>query len=200
MGFVRRFFSSQREKLSTFFRLLISDYRDVATDTLQSYGRRPAKSWTYTGLLGGGIYSYWTNPTEVSFGAALTEAHLDIANVHPGQRSAITQAEVLRIYGLKETSRLRHLDLVFLSIVWRADFHSKTNSYDAICKHLQPHPLTWLDRVEDVGSWGRWHRLESLMANYDVNEEFAEQFHDDNLTMWQKTRKAWRTTLRTQYS
>ena len=39
-----------------------------------------------------------------------------------------------------------------------------------------------------------------LMANYDVNEEFNAKFTDDQLTVWQKTKKAWRTTLRTQYS
>jgi len=200
MGFVRRFFTNQRDKLTTFFRLLVSDYRDVASDTLQSYRTRPLKSWTYTSLLGGGIYSYLTNPTETSFGAALTEAHLDIGQIHPEQRSVKTQEEILRIYGLKETALLRHLDLVFFSIVWRADFHRRTNSYDAICKHLRPHPATWIDRVEDVGSWGRWHRLEKLMANYDVNEDFVAKFRDEELTLLQKGQKTWRTLLRTQYS
>lgn len=200
MGFVRRFFSSQREKVTYFFRLLISDYRDVGVDILQSYRTKPVKSFGYTSLLAGGIYSYLKNPSETSFVAALTEAHLDIANIHQKQRSVKTQEEILRVYGLKETSRLRHLNLVLFTIVWRSDFHRRTNSYDAICKHLRPHPLTWLDRVEDVGSWGRWHRLEKLMANYDVNEEFNAKFTDDQLTVWQKTKKAWRTTLRTQYS
>ena len=71
---------------------------------------------------------------------------------------------------LKETALLRHLDLVFFSIVWRADFHRRTNSYDAICKHLRPHPATWIDRIEDVGSWGRWHRLEKVKGQLCCNK------------------------------
>jgi len=200
MGFVRRFFSNQRDKVSTFFRFLISDYRDVAVDTLQSYRTRPLKSWSYTFLLGGGIYSYWTNPKEASFAAALTEAHLDVANIHPEQRNKVTNEEILRLYGLKETERLRHLDLLFLSVIWRADHHRRANNYEAVCKHLRPHPSTWIDRIEDVGSWGRWHRLETVMADYDINEEVIANLRDDQLTLWQKTSKTLKTTLRTQYS
>ena len=66
---------------------------------VQSYRTRPLKSWSYTFLLGGGIYSYWTNPKEASFAAALTEAHLDVANIHPEQRNKVTNEEILRLYG-----------------------------------------------------------------------------------------------------
>lgn len=200
MGFLRRFLTNQREKLSTFFRFLYSDYRDVAFDTLQSYRVRPLKSGLYTSLLAGSIYSYWTNPKEASYYSALTEACLDIANLHPEQRSQAATRDVLRLSGLKETQHLRHLDLIFFSIVWRADHHKRANNYEAVCKHLRPHPATWIDRIEDVGSWGRWHRLEKVMLNYDVNEEFLAKFRDDDLTAFQKARKAVKAALRTQYS
>jgi len=200
MGVFRRFVSNQREKISTFFRFLYSDYKDVAVDTLQSYRVRPLKSWTYTGLFAFGTYSYWTNPKEASYFSALTEASLDVSNLHPEQRSKLTEGEILRLYGLKETERLRHLDLTLFSIVWRADHHKRSNNYEAICKHLKPHPGTWFDRIEDVGSWGRWHRLEKVMTNYDVNEEFLSKFRDDDLTAWQKASKTVKSALRTQYS
>ena len=152
-------------------------------------------------------------------------------------------------FRLKETERLRHLDLLFLSVIWRADHHRRANNYEAVCKHLRPHPSTWIDRIEDVGSWGRWHRLETVskdpqfsatlpmypfilfstivslfrsshalfsyltspqshpfihcfqvMADYDINEEVIANLSDDQLTLWQKTRKTLKTTLRTQYS
>ena len=39
-----------------------------------------------------------------------------------------------------------------------------------------------------------------VMLNCDVNEEFLAKFRDDDLTAFQKARKAVKVALRTQYS
>lgn len=200
MGVLRRFFSRSKDKISTFFRFLYSDYKDVGLDTIRSFKTRPVKSSFYLSLLVGGIYSHNTNPSESLYYSALTEANLDIGAISASQRNEDAAAQIARLYHFKDLQQLRHLDLIFFSVIWRADFAKSNATYQAVCKHLKPHWTTWLNRVEDVGSWNRFHKLEQTMENYDVNEEVIRDLKDDERTTWQLVERLWTTTLRRQYT
>jgi len=200
MGFIRRFFSNQARKVTTYFRILSNDYFDVAKDIINNFKVKPVKSLTYSSLLLSGIHLHRTNPKEVHFESALTEASLDLGLVHASQLNRKIKQEIERLYHLKEISHLRHLDLALFSVVWRSDFAKTDNTYEASCKHLRPHWTTWLDRIEDVGIWRRWHRLETLMENYDVNEDVIANLKEDEEGLNQLIGRLWRRAFRRQYS
>lgn len=152
-------------------RSLVSDYKEACKEIVVGAWERPVKATVYATLLGGAWACFHTSPDHASFDAALLERSNQLGLLSPWIRNGTSDGHVQNLVKLRNDGRLRHLNLGFLSLVYRSNYDLDSTLYEAQCSNLS---MPWAEfprRVLDVGFAGRWWILDSKMQDYDVNEE-----------------------------
>ena len=155
--------------LGNYFKNILDDYKTVGVETLQDMKDRPVKSAFYLSLLGGAIFFAKKNPSEEDFMEQLTNNMNELMLVGDPIRNPISDGHMQTLRKAYNTGEMRYLNLLFFSIMWRDNYHRRTDLYKAQCKPLKVGWLDLPDRTLDIGVLGKWWWVEKAMIDYDIN-------------------------------
>ncbi|KAG9470798.1 hypothetical protein GDO78_016729, partial [Eleutherodactylus coqui] len=150
---------------------LLRDYKEACKDIVVGAKERPGRAAVYLSLLAGIGYCSSSAPAEDSFRCSLLEASSLLLLLSPWIRSATSDRHVQHILDLSNQGRLRHINLLVLSLVYEAPYDPDCDLYNTQCPHLRPRLSDFPRRVLDIGFLGHWWFLEKKMEDYDINEE-----------------------------
>ncbi|XP_002732957.1 mitochondrial import inner membrane translocase subunit Tim29-like [Saccoglossus kowalevskii] len=171
-GVIGRFW----ERSVKYTKMLLSDYKAVAVDTVTDCKERPFKATFYISsaiFLG---YAFYKNPDEESFNSQVVDATNDLLLVSNMTRNPEADQHMQNIIKWGNEGILRRWNLVFFSIMWRDNYTKECALYDARCKYLQPRWKGFEERIVDIGFLGWWYYLNEKMVDYDVNpNEFQDE-------------------------
>uniref|UniRef100_A0A2M4BZP2 Mitochondrial import inner membrane translocase subunit Tim29 n=1 Tax=Anopheles marajoara TaxID=58244 RepID=A0A2M4BZP2_9DIPT len=166
-----RFKGTIVEKWATYWRNLVIDYKEMVLDTGRGMRDRPVRSTIYVSLLAAAGYCGANNPSETDFYDQYRRAYNQLSLVHPTCQNPVASQHITFLERCHNEGILRRLSLGVVSFLWLDNYDRGLAIYKAVCPYLQPHYLTFHERIVDVGFNGKWWQLERKMVDYDINEE-----------------------------
>lgn len=164
-----RFKGTFVEKLTNYWKGLLTDYKDVAVGVVKEGINKPKKALFY-GVTGYTIYiCSQRNPSEEDFTRQFRLATNEMILVHPSMQNPKSDSYIRRIQGNINQNRLRFLSLGICTLMWEDLYDSDDCTYPAICEYTKVSFWSIPERVIDVGFWNKFWRLEYELYNYDVN-------------------------------
>ncbi|KAM3924070.1 mitochondrial import inner membrane translocase subunit Tim29 [Leptodactylus fuscus] len=161
----------KEKKMVVWTKSLLRDYKEACKDIVVGAKEQPGKAALYLSLLAGvGVCSSHA-PSEDSFHSSVLEASASLLLLSPWTRSGTSDGHVQRLLHLRNQGRLRHLDLLVLSLVYEAPYDPDCDLYNTQCPHLQPRMVDFPRRVLDIGFLGDWWILRNKMRDFDINED-----------------------------
>lgn len=153
------------------------DYYAVGKDVIQDCKDRPVRASIIASFLTGSVIAFKTNPTMESYYDQLIVNQNEMVMVNPIVRNTFSYDYLFNQWQMSNTSSLRRLNLLFFSILWKADFPHSSGLYTANCKYLQPKYISYLtEKVVDIGFLGRWWILAQSLKDFDINpDEWSEK-------------------------
>lgn len=161
----------KEKKMVIWTKGLLHDYKEACKDIVVGAKERPGRAALYLSVLGGVGVCSARAPSEDSFQCSILEASSSLLLLSPWTRSGKSDGHVQRLIDLSNQGRLRHLDLLVLSLVYEAPYDPDCDLYSSQCPHLQPRVSDFPSRVLDIGFWGHWWLLRNKMKEFDINEE-----------------------------
>ncbi|KAG8547620.1 hypothetical protein GDO81_027927 [Engystomops pustulosus] len=161
----------KEKKMVVWTKSLLRDYKEACKDIVVGAKDRPGKAALYLSLLAGVGVCSSRAPSEDSFHCSLLEASASLLLLSPWTRSGTSDGHVQRLMELSNEGRLRHLDLLVVSLVYEAPYDPECDLYNTQCPHLQPRMVDFPRRVLDIGFLGQWWLLRNKMKDFDINEE-----------------------------
>ena len=159
-----------------YFKRILTDYGDVAKETLQDMKARPIKSSVILSLLGATGTLVKTNPDEVSYREHLRKYANEMLLISDAIRNKTANEHLLFVTQSYNEGRIRRMNLGVCSIMWFDNYDKDLSLFKAQCKHLRSGWLEMADRTVDVGVFGHWLILENKMIDYDINtDEWPEE-------------------------
>lgn len=155
----------------TYFKNILSDYRDVAIETVKDMNERPFKSGTYISLITATVVLWKTNPGEKEFHSRLTESVTDLMQVGERIRNPKSESYVNQMANYANDGRLRCYNLGVCSLLCLKSHAPEVKLYSANCKYIQPHWTEFYKTIVDVGVFRKWIKLEEAVKDFDVNPE-----------------------------
>ncbi|XP_075715123.1 mitochondrial import inner membrane translocase subunit Tim29 [Rhinoderma darwinii] len=159
------------KKMVVWTKSLLRDYKEACKDIVVGAKERPGKATLYLSLLGGVGLCSSKAPSEDSFQCSVLEASAALLLLSPWTRSGNTDRHVQQLIGLSNQGRLRHINLLVMSLVYEAPYDPDCDLYNSQCPHLQPRMLDFSSRVMDIGFLGHWWLLKKKMKDFDINED-----------------------------
>lgn len=160
------------KKLFDYFEQVFDDYYHVGKDVIQDCKDRPVRAGIISSFLVGSVVAFKTNPTLESYYDQMILEQNEMCLVDPTVRNASSYNYLFNQCQLSNQGSLRRLNMLFFSILWRAEYPRLSGLYVANCKYLEPKYISYLtERVVDVGFLGRWWILAQSLEDFDVNPE-----------------------------
>lgn len=146
------------------------DYYQVGKDIIQDCKDRPLRASIIASILGGSVVAFKTNPTLEDYYDQLIFGQNEMSLVDPCVRRPSSYEYLFDQWHLTNGGNIRRLNLLFFSVLWRADFPRTSGLYAANCKYLQPKYSSYLtERVIDIGFFNQWLHLAQALKDFDVN-------------------------------
>lgn len=159
------------EKIGTYFKNIIDDYRDVAKETVKDMKEKPVKSGAYISLITASLVLWKTNPGETEYHSRLTESVTDLMLVGERIRNPKSEAVINQLASYANDGRLRCYNIGICSLMCLKSHGPEVKLYSANCKYVQPHWTEFYKTIVDVGVFGKWVKLEEAMKDFDVNPD-----------------------------
>jgi len=86
-------------------------------------------------------------------------------------RNSTADQYVNSVMQLFNEDRIRWMNCVFFTVIYRSEFSLADSTYEARCKILKPRWWQFHERVVDVGAFNLWFKLDKAMIDYDVNSD-----------------------------
>ncbi|XP_070564336.1 mitochondrial import inner membrane translocase subunit Tim29-like [Ptychodera flava] len=179
------FFRRTVAKGVDFIKLLLSDYKAVAMDTVSDIKERPIKASFYISVLGVFGYAFYSNPDYDSFDVEVVKASNELLQLGHIVRNPESDQHLQNILRWRNQGILRRWNLVFFSLMWTDNYNQECVSFEAQCKHLKPRWLNFQDRIVDIGVFGRWYVMKKKMTDYDINPAEFDGDKLKNSSPWQ---------------
>lgn len=164
-----RFKGTFVERLTNYWKSLLTDYKDVAVGVVKESINKPKKAMFYGGL---GYTAYLCgkrNPGEEDFTMQFRLATNNMILVHPSLQNPNSDAYLRRLQEAINQNRLRFLSLGIFTVVWEDLYDSDDCTYPAICEYTKVSFWSIPQHVVDVGFWNKFWRLKWELHNYDAN-------------------------------
>ncbi|XP_075155538.1 mitochondrial import inner membrane translocase subunit Tim29 [Haematobia irritans] len=164
-----RFKGTFVEKLTNYWKSLLTDYKDVALGVVKESIEKPKKALFY-GVAGTTIYLCGKrNPNEEDFIRQFRLATNQMILVSPSMQNPNSDAYLRRLQEDINQKRLRFLSLGILTLMWEDLYDSDDCTYPAICEYTKVSFWAIPQHVIDIGFWNHFWRLKYELHNYDVN-------------------------------
>ncbi|XP_013117034.1 mitochondrial import inner membrane translocase subunit Tim29 [Stomoxys calcitrans] len=164
-----RFKGTFVERLTNYWKGLLTDYKDVAVGIVKESIEKPKKAIFY-GVTGYSIYLCGQrNPSEEDFIRQFRLATNEMILVNPSLQNPTSDAYLRRLQEDINQRRLRFLSLGILTLMWEDLYDSDDCTYPAICEYTKVSFWSIPQHVIDVGFWNKFWRLKYELHNYDVN-------------------------------
>eukprot|EP00038_Savillea_parva_P028374 m.64691 g.64691 ORF g.64691 m.64691 type:complete len:173 (+) comp8240_c0_seq3:121-639(+) len=131
----------------------------------------PVKAGMYAAATGTVWYTASNNIAESEYHAVVANCAAEIAEVPPALRNPSSETFVARANEARLTGRLRHLDLLVLSMFYVSDYPPETQLFKAQHYFFHEFVRTFHTRVTEVSLLGRTPMTDKAMIDYDVNNE-----------------------------
>lgn len=165
-----RFKGTVVEKWLSYWKGLVTDYRDVFLNVLKQTKDKPIRSTIYGGLIGSAIYSYKHNPSEMDFIEQLRANNTKMVLIASDCLNPVSSQYLIFLERCYNEGIVRRLNVGIFSLLWLADYDRAVNLFKATCSYTKPELLTWHQRVIDVGFLDKWWKIDEKMIDYDINE------------------------------
>lgn len=164
-----RFKGTIVEKWANYWRALLRDYKEVVLDTSKSIKEKPLRAGIY-GLVGGSIYyASKNNPDLTTLEDTLRTHNNSMVLIHESCHRKESAEYLIFIERCLNEGLLRRLSIGIASFLWIDNYNKSLALYKSTCSHLKPQYSKFNDRIIDIGFWNKWHKLEKVMIDYDVN-------------------------------
>jgi hypothetical protein len=174
----------KKEKALTRFKnyliTIVTDYKDVAVDSVKSAKEKPFKTLTYGLGITSIVVFYKKNPDYTDYVHTRKELMNDILMCGStySRRSYFYLNELNRLENLNQ---LEYKPCVFFSLIMVKKFSEFDATYEKRCTQLNtPNKfnifnvtnvvLKFVSRIVDIGFCDEWYFLNKSMKDYDVNE------------------------------
>lgn len=165
------------EKWKKYWQDLITDYSEVLKEAIED-GRNHPKRTVFLFTCSAIAYScFKTNPDEIDFRENVTKCCNEVLLVGKPIRNKVSEDFLTSVETFHNFGIIRRLSFGLFSVIWVDNFSSDLGVYKANCSYLKPQYHTFFNRVIDVGFFGRWWKLNSIMKDYDIN---IEEWSDTN--------------------
>ncbi|XP_038048428.1 mitochondrial import inner membrane translocase subunit Tim29-like [Patiria miniata] len=158
-------------KAGAYIANIFRDYKGATLEIFTDARDRPIKAAIYATLVSCTAIAAWNNPDKKSYEKAILNASNDLALLSDAIRNKASDRHLQEVMRLRNEGRIRQLNLVVCSVMWRDDYGPLLGLYDSQCEYLRPGWRDFDKRVLDVGFMNRWYYLDKAMVEYDVNEE-----------------------------
>ena len=172
---------SAASRVKAYVKLVITDYRDVASDTIKSAERRPFTALAYGLGLSAALVFYKKNPTRADYDDTRRLYANEMIMCGPTSRSRASQYYLDELSKLESCDLLEYKSFLVFSLIAVNAFSHADSTYERQCGDLN-HPskynvfnafnlfLRYVARIVDIGFCDQWLFLDKRMRNMDVNE------------------------------
>lgn len=154
-----------------YLRNVYVDYKTVLLETAVAVQQKPHKGLLGFGIISSMYYAYRTNPSLNDFICALNANRLRVLLLSDLIRNPTADQYLNSVMQLFNEDRIRWMNCVFFTVIYRSEFSRADSTYEARCKILQPRWWQFHERVVDVGAFNLWFKLDQAMIDYDVNAD-----------------------------
>ncbi|XP_065364176.1 mitochondrial import inner membrane translocase subunit Tim29 [Calliphora vicina] len=164
-----RFKGTMVEKWASYWKGLLSDYKEVVMGVVKETREKPRKAAFYA-ITGYGLYQCGKrNPDEEDFHKQFRTASNDLIMVNPSLQNPKSAAYIRRLQGDLNQNRLRFLSLGICTILWEDLYDQDDCTYPAQCEYTQVNFWNFHEQIVDIGFWNQFWRLKYEFYNFDVN-------------------------------
>ena len=162
-----------------YFKNVYADYSEVFKELHRDAKRRPLKASFYGASIVFVLNLFRTNEGLKSYASEVVSACNRLGAVSEGMRNPISNGYVQIIGELNGHRQLRQVDLGFSTLIYKTDSNPDVRLYRYTCKHLNPSLKEFFtEKLVDLGILGHWIKLETMMRNYDINEDEYKDLPD----------------------
>ena len=156
-------------------KVILTDYAEVAKDIVLGARKRPLKAALYL-TFGTAFTTTWRRrPDYASYINDVVDYANELSMCSETVRRPSAKLYIDTIAKQHSDGYLRYVNLGLVAIILRRNYSPLCSNYHETCQHLLPRYWTVLERVVDVGFWGRWRNLDKEMIDFDINDEEFEK-------------------------
>lgn len=168
------------KQFKEYVKLVINDYKTVATETLVSCKERPIKASIYGVTIGSMVGLYHTVPTYRDF-SEIRKQYANELSLVGSAYNRKTEYYLDSLNKLENIGKLEYKSYVFFSLICVKDFSKDTQNYEDQCAALNSPSkynifnqsnkfMRFLSRVVDIGAANRFYFLDKHFIDYDIDD------------------------------
>ena len=147
------------------------DYRDTFADVEKYVKQHPWRSVCYA-LMCVLFHQTWKRrPDSVSYFDTLIMYSNELGMVASVSRNPKSESYINRIILQHSKHKLMYVNLGVLALIVERRSYPDVRSFPETCPELRQPWWTLCRNIVDVGVWGGWRTIHSVMVDFDVNEE-----------------------------
>ena len=167
MLFIIRRFTEYKQSITN----ILSDY----TETARNFGgycrKKPVKSFTFSSfLLLISFFTYYC-PDADSYSHLITCDTNDISLLSKKLRNRAAQKAIFYLKQLQDEGEISTFSVGPCRIAYIRGTPLNNRLYSLNCQFLIPSNISFYNRILDIGFMSKWWHIESVMIDFDVNNE-----------------------------
>lgn len=160
------------ENSLSYLKNVFNDYKMVYLDTIQDIRDRPVRAGVIGYILLSSAYLMKHNPNENDYVDQLIDSSNKLSRVPETTRKNVSYEYLRQIYDYNNQKVLRYQSFGLFTVVYRVNYGPELDLYQAQCNYLKPSWRTlFTERIIDVGILNRFHWMEHMLQDYDINDE-----------------------------
>ena len=152
-------------------RAILTDYADVFTDLFKSSWKHPFRTVAYISIGSLIIAAVSKRPDYNGYLNDVLGYSNELSMCSDLVRNPKAKRYIDNIITMHSDGYLTYINLGVVALIKRRAHSAHCSNFHETCPSLQPRVWRSVERVVDVGVWGRWLLLDTELKDYDINEE-----------------------------